>query len=140
MSDSESNIDLEHSALDYFGQQLMHEVRDKQIQLWEQTYRGTVNYSVYQKVYKKLTEHFDQDQLQVLSYLTPWIIDNTIDYILGMVEENKNIDIKVRINDDGIDLCKTADGLEGVLWSEDGWIERFSTEGQTNIEYFGIEE
>jgi len=89
----------EQLALDLFGEALISKVRDTQIQLWDKTLAGTVNHRNYKQVHTKLSELFNAEQLSTLENLIPWIVDNTIADILGMLQEkHREIDIIIRVN------------------------------------------
>ena len=128
----------EQLALDLFGEALMIDVRDTQIQLWDETLAGTVNHKNYKQIHKKLNQLFDAEQLAALKNLIPWIVDNTIAYTLGMLQDrHKEIDVTVRVNDQVVpSLYEASDLLNGELWSEDGWIARFSKQRPTDEKYF----
>ncbi len=128
----------EQQALDLFGQVLMERVRDTQIKLWDETFAGTARSSTYKNIHKKLTASFNEEQLDVLGYLMPWIVDNVIAYTLGMLEhKHEQFDVTVHIGEEVVpSLYAISDSLDMALWSEDGWIARFSTKRQTDVAYF----
>jgi len=131
----------EQKALDLFGEELMHQVRDTQIRLWDETFAGTARSSTYKNIYKKLSQSFNEEQLAVLGYLTPWVVDNVIAYLLGMLE-NEHEAIHISVDADGQtvpSLYAISDGLEGELYAEDGWIARFSKERPPDEAYFSGE-
>ena len=128
----------EQLALDLFGEALISKVRDTQIQLWDKTLAGTVNHRNYKQVYTKLSKLFNAEQLSTLENLIPWIVDNTIADILGMLQEkHREIDIIIRVNGEvAQSLYAVSDLLNSELWGEDGWIARFSKQRPTDEKYF----
>lgn len=129
MSITEEN----HKALDLFGELLMQQVRDTQIKLWDDTIAGDIKARDYKQIHDNLSQTFDAEQLQILHDLVPWIVDNVIAHFLGMLEEQNEIDLAVHVDGQTVpSLRQASDGLEAALYSEDGWIARFSKQRLPN--------
>ena len=121
---------LDQKALDLFGETLMKQVRDTQIQFWDELLAGKIKHRNYQPVYDRLRETLDPEQTASVRDVIPYVVDNVIAHTLGMLQSRRN-EIKVAVYMDGLvvsDLYKASDGLEGELYTEDGWIARFSKE------------
>jgi len=133
-----TNSSLEQQALDLFGKALMDKVRDPQIHLWDETFNGSVRSTTYKKIHQKLSQNLNDEQLATLGYLMPWIVDNVIAHVLGMLQdEHKNIDVAVRVDGQVVpSLYAVSELLNWELWGEEGWITRFSKERQTDEAYF----
>jgi len=43
-----------------------------------------------------------------------------------MFENNNEVEIHVNLNGESVDITDESDGLAGELFTEDGWIEKFS--------------
>lgn len=124
-------------AVDDFGAMLMKQVRDNQIELWDQTLSGKVKYKNYQQVHEKLAQTLDPAQLALVQRLTVWVIDDVIAHFLAMLEENDEIDVTVHLDGKTVPSLRDAiDGLEAALYGEDGWIIRFSKMKPTDVAYF----
>ncbi|MFD1425569.1 epimerase [Kroppenstedtia sanguinis] len=121
---------MEEQALDKFGKMLMEKVRDMSIGEWDDVVNGKMKAPVLVELYEELASSFDKEQLNILSNLIPQIVDTTLHYTLACLEEEKD-DVKVSVQvDQGTvdDLVEASDGLAGELYTEDGWIARFSKE------------
>lgn len=130
----------EQQALDLFGEALMNNVRDTQMRLWDQTLAGTVKSRPYKLMHEKLKSIFDSEQIAALERLMPWVVDNTIADIMGMLQDKHNqVDVIIRTNEEAISLYAASDLLNGELWGEEGWISRFSKERPTDDAFFAEE-
>lgn len=51
----------------------MDRIRGTQIKIWDETFAGTVRHTNYKKIYNKLSQTFDEQQIAVLGHPVPWI-------------------------------------------------------------------
>lgn len=67
-------------------------------------------------------------QSELIKDLVPEIVDTTIHNLLWTLEQEEMIDVTVNVDVDGklASLKDVSDGLAGELYTEDGWIFRFS--------------
>ena len=59
-----------------------------------------------------------------------YVVDDTLAFLLGTIEEARFSGLEVQVKDsDGEThvLEQISDGLEGELYTSDGWIARFGT-------------
>lgn len=133
-----TNPSPEQQALDLFGKALMDKVRDHQIRLWDETLDGSVRSSVYKKIHLKLSQNLNDESLVTLGHLIPWIVDNVIADVLGMLQDKyETIDVAVRVDGQIVpSLYAASELLDWELWGEDGWIARFSKEREPDEAYF----
>lgn len=108
-------------VLDYFGETLINEVRDRTIRLYDKKVHGTMLDVASQELYGKVSK-FDEEQRAVLEEVIAGVVDLSLHNILCVLEEHE--DIKLLVNEDNI--AEVSDGLAGELYTEDGWIKRFS--------------
>ena len=108
-------------VLDYFGETLINEVRDRTIRLYDKKIHGTMVDEASRKIYSKLS-NFDEEHKAVLEEIIAGVVDLSLHNMLCVLDEHE--DIKVLVNEDNI--AEVSDGLAGELYTEDGWIERFS--------------
>lgn len=117
---------MSKSALDYFGETLVTKARDVAIGDWDMVIERRAKSERARRVSQAL-DRLDPDQLAVLKWLVPQIVDTTLFYAMVALEGDPNL--SVRVNEGGIpsdELRDISDGLGAELFSKEGWIARFS--------------
>lgn len=107
--------------LDDFGSALMRRVRDRSLGRYENIQRGALKSQRAIELHDLLSE-FDEQQQMAIKILITESIDNTLFNLLFMFEEDEDKEIVVA----DVNISEISDGLAGELFSEDGWITRFS--------------
>jgi hypothetical protein len=116
---------MKNEALDRFGSFLVKRVRDQTIWEWDKVVDGQMKDADTRRVRERLTS-FDAQQMEVVHYLIPKIVDTTLHYLLFALEGEKSIEIAVHLEDRVVpDLKKVSDGLAGDMLD---WIPLFSAE------------
>ena len=112
--------------LELFGKELIEKVRDITIQDWDGIVDKKSKGITAKAVQEKLSI-FSEEQIEVIKWLMPKIVDTTIHNFLCMLESSKKYDLKVK-SDNGIvgRLQDESDGLYGELYTKNGWIMKFS--------------
>ena len=118
---------MKKDVLDYFGEMLISNVRDKTIASWDMMVNGKMKGITAQQVREKISS-FSDEQKEILRWLTPQITDTCLHYLLTMFEQSDELKLTVCIEQANVDLKQISDGLAGELYTEDGWINRFSKE------------
>ena len=108
-------------VLSYFGEILMNEVRDRTIRGFDMKITGKMMDKDSQKLFEEVNKMKDEQRLLV-EKIIPQIVDLCIHNMLCMIEDCTSIDIQVEKKS----ICEMSDGLAGELYTEDGWIQRFS--------------
>ena len=55
-------------------------------------------------------------------------IDTTLHFLLTVIEENDDLDMTVSLSEsETVSIKELSDGLAGELYSEKGWVARFSS-------------
>jgi hypothetical protein len=121
-----------NNVLDYFGETLMESVRDRTISNWDKILDGKMKGFSAQQVREKI-EGFSEEQKEILKWMIPKIVDVGLHNFLAMVEECKNINVEVVSNGESGNIRELSDGLAGELYTEDGWISKFSKERYEEI-------
>lgn len=62
------------------------------------------------------------DDIEIVRWLIPEIVDVSLHNMLFMIEENDDIELLF----ENENLKEISDGLAGELYTEDGWIDKFS--------------
>lgn len=119
---------MSKNELEYFGEKLMKEVRDETISTLDMMIDGRMKGSTAQQVKEKISI-LNEEQLDIIKWLIPKITDIGLHNLLVMIEQNDDIKVLVKEND----IKEISDGLDGELYTEDGWIERLSDERYEEI-------
>ena len=107
--------------LEKFGKIFICDVRDKTIRSFNKIFSGEMKGTTAETIHD-LTKNFSEvDQEKVQNIITI-VIDQCMHNMLFMAEEHEEIELKY--NDDN--LVDESDGLAGELYTEDGWIEKYS--------------
>ena len=123
---------MSDNVLDEFGEVLIQSVRDRTISNWDKMLNGQMKGLSAQQVMGKL-EGFTEEQKEILKWIVPKIVDLSLHNFLAMFEEYDNINIEVVTNGNSGNIRKLSDGLAGELYTDDGWISRFSKERYEEI-------
>lgn len=76
---------------------------------------------------RELLTNFNKEQIEVILNLIPTIVDTSMHYFLEVIDSSE--DIKISLNDkdsNPMAIKELSDGLAGELYSDEGWIARFS--------------
>jgi len=112
--------------LDTFGELLMTQVRDTTIRRFEKILSGQLNSEHALKLTEKLSS-FSVDEKNIIKELVIASVDSTIHNFLWTVEENDELLVLYGTEETGIDnLKEVSDGLCGEVYSEEGWIKKYS--------------
>lgn len=119
---------MSDAALDKLGLLLMTHVRDKAILEWRMTIDGRMKGDLAERT-RAVLGTFSPDQRGAVLSLIPDVVDTVLHHLLWTLEQTDDVRLGVR-HGTGIveDVKQVSDGLPGELYSEDGWIARFSQE------------
>lgn len=85
----------------------------------EGTMKGEDSKIVFDKIV-----NFTDEQKEILKFVVSTTVDKVLDSFLFMIEQHENIGLLY--ND--INLNDESDGLSGELYTEDGWIEKYTSQ------------
>lgn len=114
--------------LQKFGQILISEVRDEAIDKYEMTVSGTMKSAAATEFHNKLNK-FSEDQLSVVRQVVVSSIDDVVHNFLWMLEQHEDDLDLFCSEDEGSDkknIRELSDGLSGEIYTEDGWIAKYS--------------
>lgn len=109
------------NKLEQFGSIYMAEVRDRSIFLLENLMQGKIKAPRFRSLQDELIMLNDKDA-ELVKHLVVALIDNTLHNTLFLLEEHPEYEL---INNDD-NINDLSDGLSGELYTEDGWIEKYS--------------
>ncbi len=112
---------------DFFGKELMYSVRDPSISRFEDILNGKLKSKELIELTNKLND-FNEPEREFIKKLVITVVDNVIYNFLNMLEENEDT-LTLLVNNEGgekEDIVGLSDGLSGELFTNDGWIGKFS--------------
>lgn len=110
-----------NKELDFFGQKLIREVRDRSILEFDMRVEGKMMDETSLMLSKEI-QNMNAEQRNLINKIIPQIIDLCIHNTICLVEECE--EITVLVDDTNISEC--SDGLAGELYTEDGWIQKYT--------------
>ena len=111
-----------------FGKEYVHQVRDRVITKYLMTKSGKMKSAECQLLYKQLLK-LKPDQIKLVDQVVADIIETQLHHCLFMFEASAKWAIveKDSAKNEGLDhLAEVSDGLAGELYSDEGWIAKFS--------------
>ena len=111
------------SELDYFGKRLIEEVRDRVIRGMKLRMQGQMK-DIDSKKLEENISVLNENGRQIIENIIQQTVDLALHNILCLIDEDKYINITVN----GKSISDVSDGLSGELYTEDGWIQRYSKE------------
>jgi len=117
--------------LNLFGKVLMEYVRDITIHQMDSMVEGKIKTADSKEV-NKLYETFTTEQKEWVAQLIERTTDTALHYLLFMLDQCENIDVLVSETAEDksqqINMREASDGLCGELYSDEGWIQKYSNE------------
>jgi len=118
---------MSQAALDKFGQLLMRKVRDEAIIDWKKMIGGSMKGESAEKLRQVLRPLSDDDR-KIVVQLIPGIVDTVLHHLLWTVEQQVDLQLGIKAEEGVESLRDISDGLPGELYTDEGWIARFSNE------------
>ncbi len=117
------------TKLDKFGKLIAEGLRDGALNRYLDIESGWGATEALKNSSKELSE-FSESQLTFIRGLLTDCVDVGIHEFLCSIEE-QNEDLKIQI--EGQNVTDLSDGLQGEIFTEDGWFERFSQHKEKGI-------
>lgn len=114
--------------LEKFGQIIISEVRDEAIDKFQMIASGEMKSAAATSLHEKLTG-FSKDELDVVREVVVSSIDDVLHNFLWMIEQHEeDISVGCAEHEDSSkeDVRELSDGLSGEMYTEDGWIAKYS--------------
>jgi hypothetical protein len=125
MHGGRNKMPTEKESLDYFGQFLIKNYRDKALKTLEIAIANkwkNKSYKDFQKFLQSLTEQ----QQKVLFDGFQLMLDGALHDLLFNIQEENHFISRIKILVDGYDAIQISDGIHGEQFGENGWIEKYS--------------
>ena len=111
----------------------MKRVRDKAIEDWEKLISGQMKGARADRIRQQLLS-FGPEQKDALTKLLPQIVDTTLYHLLWSLEQQETFELMARDNNGELQSIRNiSDGLSGELYSDRGWISRFSSKSKSPL-------
>lgn len=121
---------MNKEILDLFGKMMMENVRDESIDMAELIISGKMKDKRMMSVINELQD-VSAEQKEAYIKIAIRAVDITLSHFMWFIEQEDKVDLIIR-DDETYSIKLISDGLKGELFSEDGWISRFS--GKRNME------
>jgi len=118
-----------NNPLDKFGKFIVENMRDKGIKFYENLAQGLWKAPSLKLLQEELKQ-FDEEQLSIIRQCIVSSIDNSVHDFLFALQESSDMNNDVQIVIDGHNIGELSDGLQGELYTEDGWYSKYSGFGE----------
>jgi hypothetical protein len=117
------------NKLELFGKLISEDLRDSSLNRYMDLESDRLG-SEYSKQLSKELSTFTGEQKKIIRKVLTASVDTGIHNFLFALEEERN-GIKVMIDNENI--AELSDGLQGEIYSSDGWFEKFSQHKENGI-------
>jgi len=116
-----------NELLSNFGKLLISSVRDEVLEIDDLILSGRMGGSEIQEFYDR-AKNLTKDEKELIKKFALQAVDSTLHHFLWMIEQNEEYDLIKYTGGKGefVSLRDISDGLCGELYTEDGWIEKYS--------------
>lgn len=114
-----------NKILDLFGEELMYNVRDYCLDQFHNSINREANTDT-KKSFQKNFSSFTPEQQIFIKNLVSELTDAALHYFLWMFQNSENFELSYHDSNITTNLNNISDGLCGELYTEDGWIEKYS--------------
>ena len=120
-----TKMNNQQSSLDKFGEFIVVNLRDKAIENAEMLLDNRSK-APQTKILQDELSTFNAAQKAIVANVVKTSIDAAIHDFLFAIEEQADFenDIQIIVNEDNI--VEMSDGLQGELFTQDGWLEKYS--------------
>lgn len=118
---------MSNAALEKFGYILMRKVRDEAVTDWKMIIDGRMKGELAEKI-RLILRGFSEYERKLLLLIIPAVVDTVLHHFLWTAEQNSDLQVAIRMEDDFKRIHDLSEGLPGELYSDEGWIARFSKE------------
>lgn len=107
--------------LEAFGEIFINEVRDRTVRIFDKRVDGIMNDTGSQDLYKEV-QLLNDPQRKLIHKIISQVTDLSLHNMLCMFEEHGEVELVMN----GENITEASDGLSGELYTEDGWIKKYS--------------
>lgn len=125
MKEPEGRKKMNNQELDIFGEFLMEELRDKIIKRFDMIDAGLLKSPSTQQLIQDYKQ-FNKDHKEIIKRVLINSVDSGLHDFLFKIQEEQDMNGRIKVKVNGIDIAEVSDGLHGELFTEDGWIQKYS--------------
>lgn len=114
-----------NQSLDKFGEFYVRNLRDKMLHDLDMLLSGSWKAPGVQDLQRRLAE-LSQDGRDLIRDAAEHMVITGMHDLLFAIQEEADNDGAIRLEVDGVEVAKESDGLHGEIFSDEGWITRFS--------------
>ncbi|MGS2727544.1 hypothetical protein ACU8DI_13115 [Psychroserpens sp. BH13MA-6] len=111
--------------LEKFGKLIVEKLRDKQIDWFKGLIQGKLTSTESKELHAELTK-LTQEEKQVVADVLEKVLEKSMHDFLFAIQESNDLDSGLKVFMDGENVAELSDGLHGEIFTEDGWVQRFS--------------
>ena len=111
--------------LDRFGEFVVQNLRDKMLHDLEMLLSGSWKAPNAQGIQQWLANMSEADREQIRD-LAEHLVTTGMHDLLFALQEQADTDGPICVTVGGVDVARQSDGMHGEIFSDDGWIARFS--------------
>ena len=115
--------------LDKFGQFLMKNFRDNAIYKINSLFEGHSKAPAYQELQNPL-KSFSEEEKEMIKKTFIISLDSGLHDFLFSLQESTENNEGIELLVDGTNVASQSDGLQGELFTEDGWLSKYSKHGE----------
>jgi hypothetical protein len=117
---------MNKNILEEFGREFIEFVRDNAIFAFNSIVKGHMKDNQSKLLHDEISKNLDEKQLDLVRKLITNNVDEMLHQFLWMFEQSSKFKLYYEENGKLINLNELSDGLSGELYTEDGWIQKFS--------------
>jgi hypothetical protein len=114
-----------NQSLDKFGEFYVRNLRDKMLHDLDMLLSGSWNAPGVQDLQQRLVALPEDGRALIREAAEHMVVTGMHDLLFALQEEADN-DGAIRLTVDGVEVAKASDGMHGDIFSDEGWIARFS--------------
>lgn len=117
----------EAELLDRFGKTLMSSVRDETLDYYAMLADGLMKAPTDVQLSERM-KSLGANERELLKEAVTVVLDNSLHNLLSMFEFEEDVNLVAKDEENNrVNLNEISDGLAGELYSEEGWIAKFSS-------------
>ncbi len=117
------------SELEKLGKVIAEDLRDSALNRYLDLESGLIASDVAKELSKKIGQLSDDQKSLVRKIITDCVDVGVHDFLFAIGESRENVEIHVN----GKNVTELSDGLQGEIFTEDGWFEIFSQHKEKGI-------
>jgi len=115
--------------LDKFGKVISEDLRDSILNHYLDIESGFIGSPICKELAAQLSAFSDEQKKVIRSLLTNCIDSGIHDFLVAIEEEREGVSIQIG----GKNIAGESDGLNGEIFTGDGWFDKFSQHKENGI-------